>query len=54
MITGALSAAAVSSTVFILLDPITLTAGKAKPFSFVVCFKGLKILKYLLKMRSYC
>ena len=32
MITGALSAAAVSSTAFIVLDPVTFTAGMAKDF----------------------
>ena len=39
MITGAFKAAAVSNTPFILLEPITLTAGNAKFF----CFASLKI-----------
>jgi len=33
MITGAFSSLAVSKTPFILLDPITFTAGKANPLS---------------------
>jgi hypothetical protein len=32
--TGALSAFAVSRTLLIVFDPITLTAGSANPFSF--------------------
>jgi hypothetical protein len=34
MITGAFSFAAVSKTPLMVLDPVTLTAGKANPFSF--------------------
>jgi hypothetical protein len=32
MITGALSFAAVSRTLFIVFDPVTFTAGRANPF----------------------